>query len=345
MSNQKLVSVIVVNFNGRDFLKILFPSLLKTNYEKFEIILVDNASRDGSIEYIKDNFKDERISIVENDKNYGPAVARNIGFRGAKGEYIAFLDNDTEVDSEWLGELAKVFESDSKIAVAQCKLLDMVERDRFDYAGDYLTPFGFLCERAHSVRDTGQFDYICDILSGKSAAMMIRKDIIEKIGRFDGDYFILLEDTDIFWRVWLSGYKSVFVPKSKVYHAFGTKDKSYDKYYDNFVVRYYGCRNYMITLIKNLGTINLVFILPIQMISIFMIGIMFLFCWKIRDSRWVFLSLIWILMHPVYLLKKRKATQSLRVVSDKILMQKLMVRKPLKYYIGKAVSYVAGKPY
>jgi GT2 family glycosyltransferase len=345
MPSQKLVSVIVINFNGKEFLPRLLHSLLKTDYKEFEVIFVDNASRDGSVEYVRENFKDERIFIIENDRNYGPAAARNIGFSKARGEYIAFLDNDTEVDSQWLTELVKVFEGDSKIAVAQCKLLDMVERNRFDYAGDYLTPLGFLAERARSAKDTGQFDYICDILSGKSAAMMMCSDIIKKIGGFDGDYFILLEDTDIFWRAWLAGYRSVFIPRAIVYHAFGTEKKPQQRYYTSFMIRYYGCRNYMITLIKNLGIINLIYILPIQMISIFMVGIMFLIHLQFEDSKWIFRALAWILGHPVYLSEKRRITQNLRVVTDTILMQKLMVKKPFKYYIGKALSYISRKPY
>ena len=346
MLQQKLISVIVVNFNGEDFLKILLPSLLKTNYEKFEIILVDNASSDGSIEYVRYNFKDERIAIVKNDKNYGPAAARNIGFKRAGGEYIAFLDNDTEVDREWLNELVRVFESDSKIAVAQCKLLNMVERNRFDHAGDYLTPLGFLSERSSQCIDVGQFDAVEDIFSAKSAATMIRSSVYKEIGMFDDSYFIFVEETDFCFRAWLAGYRVVFVPKAIVWHAFNTSFKQEKRYYTSYITKFYGCRNYIMTLLKNLNLANVIKILPIHIFSWFVLSTLFLIQGKIKESFLILKGILWNLSNIKTIIKKRIFIQKeVRKVSDDAIFNRVMLRRPLSFYLNRAKRYLKGTKY
>jgi len=345
MLQQKLVSVIVVNFNGRDFLKILFPSLLKTNYEKFEIILVDNASSDGSIEYVRGNFKDERISIVENDKNYGPAAARNIGFKKSGGEYIVFLDNDTEVDGEWLVELVKVFESDSKIAVAQCKLLNMVERNRFDHAGDYLTPLGILYERSHQGIDRGQFNKTEDIFSAKSAATMIRSQVYKELGMYDSDYFIFMEETDFCFRVWLAGYRVVFVPRAIVWHAYGTLLKESKKYYTSYMIRFYGCRNYILTLLKNLSIGSLVKILPLHILTWIILSLIFLLKEKRKDSILIIKGISWNFFNIKSTIKKREIIQNkIRKVKDSVIFDRFMLRRSLCFYFKKADCYLKNIP-
>jgi len=343
MFSQKLVSVIVVNFNGKDFLKILFPSLLKTNYEKFEVILVDNASSDGSIEYIRDNFKDERITIIRNDKNYGPASARNIGFKKAMGEYIAFLDNDTEVDSEWLMELVKAFENDHKIAVAQCKLLNMVQRNRFDHAGDYFNSLGFLEERSKQCIDEGQFNKVEEILSAKSAAVMIKSPIYKELGMFDETYFIFMEETDFCFRVCLRGYKVIFVPKAIVWHAFHTPLKEFKRYYTPYMTKFLGCRNYIMTLLKNLSLGSLFKILPFHILSWLCISVLFLFRGKFTDSILILKGIFWNLFHIKGTIKKRIYVQrGIRRVKDEAIFNKFMKNHSLFSYFRKAMRYLRG---
>jgi len=142
-----LVSIIIVNFNDKRHLYRCLSSILKSEYPSFEIIVVDNGSTDGSVELVKKLFgNNPRIKLIQNERNLGPAAGRNIGAEVAKGRYLAFLDNDTEVNPKWLKEAVKVMESDLTIGAAQCKLLLMGHRNRFDYAGDYLSPYGFLIQ-------------------------------------------------------------------------------------------------------------------------------------------------------------------------------------------------------
>ncbi len=253
-----LVSVIIVNHNGIEFVDACLKSVLNSEYKNFEIIFVDNGSTDGSLGYVKKAFGNEsRLRFVENRSSVGPAVGRNNGSKIAKGEYLIFLDNDTKVTAGWITGLVEALEKDTSIGAAQAKLLRM-DTDLYDCAGDYLGPLGFLIERSRGQADKGQLDFTADILSAKSAASIIRKDLFDKIGGFDVDYYMYLEETDLSWRVWLAGFRVLFVPRAIVYHAFNTPKKDFKRYYPKYIVRYYGCRNYITTLIKNLECINLI---------------------------------------------------------------------------------------
>ncbi len=342
-----LVSVVIVNRNGIDFVDTCLRSVLNNRYPNFEVIFVDNASSDGSREYVQDIFgNDSRMRFVLNKESVGPAVGRNNGIALSKGEYVAFLDNDTEVDKDWLWELIRVFGSDLTIGSAQSKLLRMEPRDTYDCAGDYLTPFGFLSERARAAKDTGQFDYVADILSAKSAASIVRKDVLNKIGGFDEDFYMYLEETDFSWRVWLVGYRVVFVPKSVVYHAYGTKKKSFQKHYSQHVIRYYGCRNYISTLIKNLEFKNIIRIVPLHIAAWLGLAFMFLAKNKVKDGFLIIKGVWWNALNIGMLLRKHHFLQkNVRKSKDREILGKIMTSNTLSYYLGKGLSYIHGRPY
>ena len=128
-----MVSIIIPHWNGIDVLSECLESLKKTRYSDFEIIVVDNASSDGSARWIKDNHPD--IVLVENEENYGYAGGCNRGAAIAKGDYVVFLNNDTVHDQHWLEPLISRIESDRNIAAVQPKILNYFQRDLFDYAG------------------------------------------------------------------------------------------------------------------------------------------------------------------------------------------------------------------
>lgn len=347
VQNTPLVSVIIVNHNGIEFVDACLYSVLNNNYPNFELIFVDNASTDRSLEYVKQAFgSDYRLRIIENPGSFGPAVGRNRGIAVAKGQYIAFLDNDTEVEVSWLTELVKVLESDSTIGAAQSKLLRSEPRDIFDCAGDYLTPVGFLSERARSAKDIGQFDYVSDIFSAKSAASIIPRGVLDKIGAFDEDFYMYLEETDLSWRVWLVGFRVIFIPSSVVYHAFNTPKKYFKRYYTRQIVRYYGCRNYISTLFKNLEFINLIKILPLHIGCWFLLSIFFALKGNLVDAFYILKGVGWNILNICLLLKKRRFIQTnIRKVSDSYILKIIMDNKKTLYYFGKAFAYVSGKPF
>jgi GT2 family glycosyltransferase len=346
MSRLSLVSVVIINYNGKKFLRDCFSSLLRSAYEPFEVIFVDNASTDGSVRYVEENFKDSRVRIIKNALNAGVPAGRNIGFQQAHGDYVVFLDNDAEVDKFWLKELTAVFESDPKIAVAQCKLLNMVERRKFDHAGDYLTPFGFLYERSHQRLDRGQFDRVEDIFNAKGAATMIRSSVFRQLGMYDDSYFMYLEETDFCFRAWLAGYRVVFAPRAVAWHAFNTPLKETAKHYSNFVVRFYGSRNYITTHIKNLSLGYLLRILPVHVLGWFVLSVVFLLKGKFKDSFWILKGMFWNLSHLPEILKKRFHVQkNIRKVNDASFLSRVMVNRPLTFYFKKAGCYLSGRAF
>lgn len=344
---QPLVSVVIINRNGREFVDACLRSVFSSDYPEYEVIFVDNASDDGSLEYVKDNFRNNlRLAFVENKESVGPAVGRNRGVRAAQGKYILFLDNDTQIDKICIRELVAVLENDGSVGEAQAKLLKLGADNIYDCAGDYLGPLGFLIERSRGVKDVGQFDYIADILSAKSAGCIIRRDVFDKIGGFDEDFYMYLEETDLSWRVWLAGYRVVFIPQAVVYHAFNTPRKVFKKYYSKYIVRYYGCRNYISTLIKNLEFVNLIRFLPLQMGCLFVLSFLFSLKGDLQDGFYVFKAIGWnVLNLPVLFRKKRIINQRIRVTDDKKILDRVMDRKSVQYYFGKAFSYVTGKSF
>jgi len=341
------VSVVIVNHNGIDFVDTCLRTVLNSNYTNFEVIFVDNASTDGSLEYAQNNFaNDTRLRFVENPVSFGPAVGRNKGADISKGKYLVFLDNDTKVEKNFLFEFVKALEEDNSIGSGQAKLLRMDTKYFFDCAGDCLGPMGFLIERARGAKDTGQFDYIADILSAKSAASIIRRELFERIGGFDEDFYMYLEETDLSWRVWLAGYRVVFIPNSKVYHAFNTPRKDFKRYYQKYIIKYYGCRNYISTLIKNLEFRNLIEILPLHITCWLILSLFFILKLNFDDSFYILKGIGWNILNIGVLLKKRSFIKShIRKFSDSIILVRVMDKKRISYYFGKGFAYLRGKPF
>ncbi len=326
------VSVIIINYNGKDYLCRCLESVFKNNYKNYEVIVVDNGSTDGSLNYVKKRFikNSEKLRLIGLEKNYGPSKARNEGVKLSRGKYLAFLDNDTQVDKNWIIEAIKLFESDKKIGCLQCKLLLLKEKNRFDYAGEYLTPSGFLAQRAkYREIDDGQYDQPAEILAAKSAGMFIRKDVFEKIGGFDEDYFIYVEETDLCWRSWLIGYKTVFCSHSVVYHEFGTSIKILSKNRGSFNVRFHGTKNYIMTLIKDLGTKQLISTLPRHIFVWFGFAFFMIAKGDFRSGINTLRGINWNFTNLQATLFKRKEIQSKRIVSDKILFKTIMKKQSI----------------
>lgn len=331
------VSVIIVNYNGKKFLQRCLGSVLSSDYPNFEVILVDNGSTDGSVELIKKLFEnDQRVKLILNKRNLGPSLGRNVGSRMAKGEYLAFLDNDTEVNPAWLREAIMLMDADPTIGAVQCKLLLMSDRSKFDYAGDYLSQYGFLIQRASfREKDDGQLDEVIEIFSAKSAGMIVRRDVFEKIEGFDEDYFIYLEETDLCWRIWLNGYKVVFAPTSVVYHAFGDINKL-RLMRTKFLSKYYGTKNYITTLIKNLSMLRMLRMLPVHIALWFGIFAWHILRCKIMEAIWVMKGILWNLINFRAIWKKRQEVQhKVRKVSDNDIMPRILKKSSFVYFYDK----------
>jgi GT2 family glycosyltransferase len=334
-----LFSIVIVNYNGQEHLQRCISSALKSDYPNFEIIIVDNGSTDGSIKLLNELFgKESHLTMILNTKNLGPARARNTGSTRAKGEYLAFIDNDTEVDKLWLKEALEILKNRPEVGAIQCKLLLMDEQDKYDYAGDYLSQFGFLIQRASfGEPDIGQFNKIVEIFGVKSAGMVIRKNVFNACGGFDEDYFVYMEETDLCWRIWLNGWTVVFSPTSIVYHKFGNL-KKLKLTSSKYLTIFHGTKNYITTMIKNLETLNLLKILPLQIILWMGIALRHIARKKNMEARWVVKGILYNFVFFGRIWVKRDSVQgSVRKVPDSYLMPRIMKRQPLTYFSSKLI--------
>lgn len=337
------VSIIIVNYNGYHLLKNCITSVLNNSYQNYEIIVADNGSTDQSIKKITTDFKSElsKIKILDLKKNLGPAQARNKAFEISKGDIIGFLDNDTQVDPKWIKEAIKLFDKNSKIGAVQCKLLLLDQKNKIDYAGELLGTLGFLKSIAkYGDIDKGQYDKNYPILAAKSAAMFIRREAFIKAGKFDPDYFIFMEETDLGWRTWLVGYQNIFCPQSIVYHKFSSTKDIVSKDFNNYLIRFHGTKNYIQTLIKNLSPKYFFKIVPIHIFLWFSLATFLFFTGKFKSAKNIYLGIIWNLFHIRVILAKRKIIQKNRIISDDYLFRdkKLMVNTTFLYYLNNFFS-------
>jgi len=311
------VSVVIPNYNGERFIERCLGSVLNTNYPSFEVILVDGASIDGSVKLAKELFgSDPRVKIFQNPKNTGLAEARNQGTRFAKGKFIAFLDNDTEVHPNWLKELIKVLDSDPSIGVAQAKVLASKDQNVIMSAGGFVNYFLVSECRGRGELDMGQYDNIYEIFFASGCAMIAREKVLKEIGLFDPDLFLWYEETDLCWRVWLDGYRVVYVPTSKVYHTGGGRTSKVQEPSKVWFIR----RNQFMIMMKNYSLKNLI---TYGILSVFLyLGETLL--WSVNSNTlWQAIAqtkaIIWNCMNFQTIWKKRLRVQQMRKISDRLL--------------------------
>lgn len=214
-----LVSIIVLNYKGREHLIRCIDSLKKQAYPHYEVIVVDNGSTDGSVDVAMRQFGDS-VKFILNGKNLGFAEGNNIGIRHAAGDYIATLNNDTIVDDRWLEGLVSVAEKDDSIGMCASKILFLEKPDTIDSVGMNIYPDGMSKQRGHLEVDAGQYGKIEEILLPSACAALYRRSMLDEIGIFDKDFFMYCDDTDIGLRARLAGWKSVLAPGSIVYHIY-----------------------------------------------------------------------------------------------------------------------------
>lgn len=209
------ISVIVVNWNGRHYLEECLRSLEDQTFKRFETILVDNGSCDGSVAFVKEVFP--WVSAVSLSENSGFCHANNLGYAASKGEYIALLNNDTRVDPNWLYYLTRKIEEKEAIGICTSRILIFDNPDFLDAAGDGYDFSGVGFRRGHGAL-ANSFAHCEEVFGACAAAALYRRSMLEEIGFFDDAFFAIGEDIDISFRAKLTGYKCVYVPEAVVYH-------------------------------------------------------------------------------------------------------------------------------
>jgi hypothetical protein len=302
----------LVNHNGLDLVDRCLDSILSSDYPQLEVVVVDNASTDGSLDLIVRKYGgDSRVKLVANQQNLGFAEGCNRGASTANGQYLIFFNYDTEVERDAIENLVAALE-DASIGAAQSKLLMMSDRKILDGAGDFIRIAAWPYPRGRFEIDQGQYDSQTEIFSARGAAMTVRKAVFEEVGGFDSDYFMYYEDVDLSWRVRLKGHTIVFVPNSVVYHRGGEPEGP------NVAVRnlYLG-RNYIATLVKNLELRNLLVHGSAHIVVHLLTILFYLSRRRVQDALGLMLALPRALVELPAMWRKRQVVQRFRVVSDK----------------------------
>ncbi len=213
------IAVITVNFNGRAHLDDCLQSLERMDYprERWDVIMVDNASRDGSVAHVRDKFP--WVKVLTNAENEGFAPAVNQAVRETDAEYLAFLNNDMHVDRGWLREaVAQLAGGRTDTVCVASKILNW-DGTKIDFVGGSLSFYGHAFQESFGAGADGtDFDSPRELLFACGGAMVIERAVYEDLGGFDDDYFAFFEDVDLGWRLWVSGYSVMYAPKSVVYH-------------------------------------------------------------------------------------------------------------------------------
>ena len=253
-----MVSIIIPHYNGEDLLYNCIDSIYKNiSIKDFELIVVDNASTDDSINRIKSSF--ESVKIISSNSNLGYSGGCNLGATHASGKYLLFLNNDTEHSSEWIEKLVHFLDSNSNIAAVQPKILNIYNKKLFDYAGGtggFIDKFCFPFVQGRIFdtleEDHGQYDNPSKIFWASGAAIMIRSNVFKELEGFDKIYFSYMEEIDFCWRVQSLGYEVWSFPSSYIYHHGPYKNfrkSSINSYYLNH-------RNSWILFLKNSYNFN-----------------------------------------------------------------------------------------
>ena len=315
-----LVSIIIVNWNGGEMFNGCLKSLEGLNYPKWELILVDNGSNDKSQYFVKNhNLKCQRYELIQNKTNLGFAGPNNQGYKISRGRYILLLNNDTKVTEDFLTKMVGRMEMNPRIGVLQPKIYLMEKPGYLDNTGSYITKTGLLKHEGFLEKDAPRFNNEKEIFAAKGACMLIKKEVIQKVGLFDKDFFAYFEESDFCWKSWIVGYTTIYYPKTYIFHKLGATSKKMNQ----ISINYHSLKNRVATLIKNLQFRNLFLILPTHLFILLFICVLYLLRFQFGKSKMVISAIFWNLIHLPKLISKRNKIQRLRAFSDNEIFQKV----------------------
>ena len=307
-NRQLRASIIIVNYNAREKLLRCLESILSASQKDFEVIVVDNNSSDGIADHIERDF--QNVRLIRSQTNLGFGAGNNLAAREAQGKYLVFLNPDTLVQQGWLEALLKPFDVDDRVGLVTSKILLADEPEIINTCGNSVHFTGLtLCRGLGQVPEAFAEKQEVDAVSG--AAFAIRQDLFETLGGFDEDTFLYMEDTDLSWRARLSGWRCLYTPDSVVLHHYTLRITPLKIFYQE--------RNRYLMLVKTLRWPTLLVLLPAQLLVELMT-----WGFVVYNDRANFMNKLrayaWIITNWPAILRKRKATQSLRRVPDRELL-------------------------
>jgi GT2 family glycosyltransferase len=260
------VAVVILNYNGVEFLKKFLPSVLKSEYENCSIYVADNGSSDTSIAFLKTSFPE--VKIIDLKDNHGFAKGYNLALEKVESDYLVLLNSDVEVSQNWIQPIIELMERDKSIGACQPKIKSYHNKEYFEYAGasgGWIDNLGYPFCRGRIFdkleKDNGQYNTTSEIFWASGAAFFVRRKLFKDLGGFDPDYFAHAEEIDLCWRIKRAGFKVMVKPRSVVYHVGGgTLD------YLNPRKTYLNFRNTLFTILKNEPKRKLFWLIPTRLI-------------------------------------------------------------------------------
>ena len=211
-------SIIIPNYNGRRWLETCLPALRAQTYpaDRFEVIVVDDASSDGSVAYVAGRFPEVRVVALPSNRGF--IAACHAGVEASRGEVVVLLNNDTEAEPDWLRALVQALVDTPQAGSAASKMLLMERRDTLHTAGDQMGRDGIPRNRGVWQRDEGQYDADHWVFGPCGGAAAYRREAWQQAGGFDHRLFMYMEDVDLAWRLQRLGWRSIYAPEARVYH-------------------------------------------------------------------------------------------------------------------------------
>ena len=259
------VTVVIPNYNGLKFMEPCFAALEAQSEKDFDVLVVDNGSTDGSVEWLKESG----IPSVFLPENIGFPGAVNIGIKKAETPYVILLNNDTEPKPDYIREMIRMIERSPKIFSVSSRIIQLHHKELMDDAGDMYSLLGWAFQRGVGQPVAG-YKKPCRVFAACAAAAIYRREVFEEIGYFDESHFAYLEDVDVGYRARIYGYDNVYCPAAELYHVgSGTSGSKYNSFKVKLAARNNLYLNY-----KNMPLLQLLFNLPFLLIGT---GIKYLF--------------------------------------------------------------------
>lgn len=338
--SKEVISVIIVNYNSGNLLSSTVKSILDSNYpiDRIELVIVDNNSRDHSLSNMQKTLKNRltnlsNLVIIRNVENEGWCKAINSGLIKTQGDIIIFSNHDVIYSADAISKVTSHLNNNHDIGI--CQFNSLLPSGEPDVAAAFLDPLGYA------------YSFLVDrptlVSFGEAVAIAIKRDVINRVGNLDNDYFIEYEDQDFCWRALLHGFKILYIPDAIVHHYRGTVEKP------NYFIRerrvYLYTRNHISTLIKNLELHNLLYYLPqVLFIELCKALLVLVVRRNLRLALKIFEGIIAPFLTLPSLRKKRAKIQQSRSIPDKQVLKHFVPFMPL-HQLNYLKHQAAGKRY
>ncbi len=314
-----MVSILILNYNGKEYLKECIESVIAQSYKDFEIILYDNCSTDGSVQYAEDIFKDERVKIFAGEKNTGFAGGNNEALKHAKGDLIVLLNNDTVVENDWLRELVECLDKKENAGMVQSLVVTEGIPMKYYERNGTINLFGHNIMEVFDINEDGTGE----IFQANGCSLIIRKKFLDETGGlFPDEFFAYAEDTYLSFKVKFAGYKIYHNAKSVVHH----KGSGTMKKYKSEFTTYYQERNRLLNFLVFFGTGFRIKYYPLLIHNLFLKllygvaggkysikGVLRAYFWILCNGKWISKE-----REKMNIIKKEKEEEIIKYLSGKI---------------------------